>query len=140
MKCPNCGSRDTVAQVSAHQCHNCGVLFNSEGVVPNGPDASTRERIASQLAPRGPEVVGNLADLQRAGAAAAKGDGSDLSDGVELPAGVTTEQIKADEKAQKAAAKAIDEAVTAANDAAQSQAEASAKASAKASKKSAKKG
>lgn len=45
---------------------NAGLLTDAEG-----PDDATREAILSRLEPRVPSVVGNLADLQRAGAAVA---------------------------------------------------------------------
>lgn len=69
--------------------------------IPIDPNlnADTREALIRELAPKGSTgIVGNLADIQRAGAAIVKGEGSDL-----------------------AAAKQVDEAVNSAVDAAAAQ-------------------
>jgi hypothetical protein len=60
--------------------------------------------LLDQLAPRQAGVVGNLADLQRGGAAVLKEQGS-MSDGVEAPPDRTAEQVADDAvKAEKAEA------------------------------------
>lgn len=77
-------------------------------------DADTRESLIRQLGPKGGTgVVGNLADVQRAGAAIVKGESSTFADGVEAPPGTTDEGL--------ANAKAVDEAVQAAVDSAAAQ-------------------
>lgn len=111
VKCPNCGSASTQTGLSNDQCLECGVRFDQSGVVSAGPDEATRERIAGALAPRTAGVVGNLADLQRAGGLIAKGEGSDLSDGVEPPPNTSFEEIQADAKRVEAASASIDSAL-----------------------------
>lgn len=58
-------------------------------------DEGTRNDLIRQLAPSAPGIVGNLADIQRAGAAIVLGEGKGLADGVETPPGVTDVDIAA---------------------------------------------
>lgn len=73
-KCPNCGSPETQTLLDRDQCLVCGQQFNAAGKVSGGIDESTRADYLRRLAPRETNVVGNIADLQRGGAAAASGD------------------------------------------------------------------
>ena len=99
IKCASCGSVSTQTGLgNNYQCLDCGALTDFEGnVAEGGLDQRGREILEEQLAAgtRGPNLVGNLADLQRAGAAIATGQGSGLESGVELPAGVTEEAAEA---------------------------------------------
>lgn len=107
-KCPNCGSLDTQPLVSVNQCTTCGKLFDFEGnVVAPGVDESTRQDMLRRMGARTTNVVGNLADLQRAGAAAVAGDPAPFKDAVEPPPGVTTEDVQA----QAAAVEKVDAAL-----------------------------
>lgn len=84
--------------------------------IPIDPNlnADTREALIRELGPKGGTgVVGNLADVQRAGAAIVKGDGKGFADGVEAPPGTTDQDL--------ANAKAVDAAVQAAVDSAAAQ-------------------
>jgi hypothetical protein len=81
-----------------------GVRYITVPVGDNLDDA-TVEDIIRQLAPPVAGIVGNYADVQRAGAAIVKGDGSDLASGVETPPGVTDTDI--------AVTKAVEDAVEA---------------------------
>lgn len=76
LKCPNCQSTEVQAGLAdSTQCRECGKFFNSAGDLSEpGPDQSTRDAAMERLAPRQQVVVGNIADLQRLGAAAASGD------------------------------------------------------------------
>lgn len=105
-KCPNCRSLNTQSLLDRDQCVDCGQQFNAEGKLSGGIDASTREDYMRRLAPRETNVVGNLADLQRGGAAVLKDEGS-VSDGVEPPPGVSTAGLKAEAKANEAVADAL---------------------------------
>lgn len=78
----------------------------SEG---DGMDQTTRDAIVRRLAPRQVNLVGNLADLQRAGGKIATDQGSTLADGVELPPNVSDADAKATVKAEKVADKLVDD-------------------------------
>jgi hypothetical protein len=80
-------------------------------------DDNTKEVLLKQLAPRQAGVVGNLADLQRGGAAVLKDSGS-MSDGVEAPPDRTAEQVAADADKAAKVGDALDAAVASVNDAA----------------------
>ena len=98
IKCASCGSVSTQTGIgNNYQCNDCGALTDFSGnVATGGLDQRGREILEEQLAgPQGPHLVGNLADLQRAGAAIATGSGSGLESGVELPPGVTEEAAEA---------------------------------------------
>lgn len=99
-KCPNCRSLNTQSLLDRDQCVDCGQQFDANGKLSGGIDASTREDYLRRLAPRETNVVGNLADLQRGGAAVLKGEGS-VSDGVEPPPGVSPAGLKAEAKANE---------------------------------------
>ena len=79
-KCANCGSLSTQAQFDTYQCVDCGYRTDYEGNV---------------IAQGNKFLVGNLADLQRAGGAIASGAGTGLADGVELPPDTSPEDAKA---------------------------------------------
>jgi len=81
-----------------------GVRYITIPVGDNLDDA-TVEDIIRQLAPPVSGIVGNYADVQRAGAAIVKGDATDLAAGVETPAGVTENDL--------AVTKAVEDAVEA---------------------------
>lgn len=87
---------------------NAGLLTEEDG-----PDQATREAILTRLQAREPSVVGNLADLQRAGGLIATSQASSFAEGVEPPPGKTTEGLKAEAevaaKANEAIATAIDD-------------------------------
>lgn len=88
MKCPACSSPDTQTGLNNNQCLRCGKLFDFEGnTVEAGAGDTTRQAILERLAPRQQVVVGNLADLQRAGAEAAAAGRGNLGNGVALPPG-----------------------------------------------------
>lgn len=62
---------------------------------PTGPDEETVRTTLARLAPRHGSPVGNLADLQRAGALIAEGRSSNFEDGVmEPPGGVDHDAIE----------------------------------------------
>jgi hypothetical protein len=89
--CPNCKSGDTQVGIDNTGCLNCGTQFNTQGeAVAAGPGATTRAVLEQRLAPRSTTLVGNLADLQRAGAEVAVNGGS-FEDGVAPPPGVDTD-------------------------------------------------
>ena len=87
---------------------NAGLLTEEDG-----PDKATREALLTRLQAREPSVVGNLADLQRAGGLIATSQASSFSEGVEPPPGKTTEGLKAEAevaaKANEAVAQVIDD-------------------------------
>lgn len=80
-------------------------------------DEASKERLLAQLAPRQAGVVGNLADLQRIGAALVTESGDAVADAVEPPPDRTAEQIEADRNKAEKIEGALDDAVTAVNDA-----------------------
>ena len=80
-------------------------------------DEESKRQLLKQLAPRQAGVVGNLADLQRGGAAVLKGEGS-VSDGVEPPPDRTAEQVQHDAKVAEKVEGALDDALAAVTDAA----------------------
>lgn len=82
-----------------------GVRYITVPVGENVDDA-TVEALIRELAPPVAGVVGNYADIQRAGAAIVAGDAKDLASGVEVPPGE-------DMKQQIATAKAVEDAVEA---------------------------
>lgn len=99
-KCANCGSSNTQAGFGDFQCLDCGQRTDYEGnAAQGGLDQAGRDRLQAQL--DGPEpgngIVGNLADLQRAGAAIVKGEGSTLADGVNPPPSAEKSSTKGDE-------------------------------------------
>lgn len=68
-KCSNCGSANTLDLLQNVNCLDCGALTDYDGEpVASGIDATGRAVIEKRLEPRGPGVVGNLADLAKAGA------------------------------------------------------------------------
>ena len=79
-------------------------------------DEESKKALLRQLAPRQAGVVGNLADLQRGGAAVLKGEG-DMEEGVEPPPDRSAEQVKADAKVAEKVEGALDDALAAVNDA-----------------------
>lgn len=81
---------------------NAGLLTEEDG-----PDAATREALLARLAPREPSVVGNLADLQRAGGLIATSQASSFSEGVEPPPGKTSEGLAAEAKAAETVNQAL---------------------------------
>lgn len=87
IKCANCGSRDTVDRLDNVQCQNCGTLTGYDGEAKEfGASQEVRDVIDRHNQPGVPTVVGNLADLQRAGADVATGEGT-FESAVEVPAG-----------------------------------------------------
>ena len=84
-----------------------GVRYITIPVRDNLDDAGVEELIR-QLAPPVVGIVGNYADIQRAGAQIVAGDANDLASGVETPAGVTENDL--------AVTRAVEDAVAAAND------------------------
>lgn len=71
VKCSACGSLSTQAGLDMVQCTDCGARTNFDGTPGRtGIDDTQRELLEAQLAPREPGVgvVGNFADLQKAGA------------------------------------------------------------------------
>lgn len=106
-QCANCGSHNTQAQINTIGCLDCGKQTDYDGnPAAAGMDDATRTELLSRLGPRTTHVVGNLADLQRGGAAVVKGEGT-MSDGVETPPGVSADTVKDEAKAQKAFDKAV---------------------------------
>ncbi len=73
----------------------------------DGMDATTRDAIVRRLAPRQTNLVGNFADLQRAGGLIATGQASSFSEGVELPPNVSESDAKATVKAEAVADKLV---------------------------------
>ena len=102
--CPNCGSPDTNTGIDRDQCLNCGKHFDANGVAEPGLDQTGRD-LAQATADKThePNVVGNLADLQRAGAAIHEGTGSTLADGAVSPPGTGGDEVTTakDTKAKK---------------------------------------
>lgn len=92
MKCPICRSADVQHSIGDRaQCLSCGGLLNARGEsVDRGPDETTRAVMEARLRPRTDNVVGNLADLQRVGAASAPDDSVPE---VQLPTGVDPARI-----------------------------------------------
>ena len=77
---------------------NAGLLTEEDGM-----DAGTRAAIEARLAPRQPSVVGNLADLQRAGGLIVTQQASSFTAGVEAPPVATSDEDAAEEpKSSKA--------------------------------------
>lgn len=69
-RCVNCGSIDTQVGLDMFTCNVCGARSNFDGTPGRtGVDDVQRELLEAQL--RGPEpgqgIVGNFADLQKAG-------------------------------------------------------------------------
>lgn len=62
-------------------------------LVGDNVDDATVEAALRSLAPNVSGVVGNYADIQRAGAAIVNGDAKDLAAGVEPPPGLTGDDI-----------------------------------------------
>jgi hypothetical protein len=93
VKCPTCRSSNISENVNYRTCLNCGGLFNQEGPMESGPDQNTKDTITRRLENRATVVSGNLADLQRAGAAAASGGKANLGAGVALPPGYEAEGV-----------------------------------------------
>jgi hypothetical protein len=133
-KCPNCRSLNTQSLLDRDQCVDCGQQFNADGKLSGGIDASTREDYLRRLAPRETNVVGNIADLQRGGAAVLKDEGS-VSDGVEPPPGVSPAGLKAEAKANEKVAEALASVDTQLADASAAKAEGVVSATASTSKK-----
>ena len=79
-------------------------------------DEESKKALLRQLAPRQAGVVGNLADLQRGGAAVLKDEGS-MEDGVEPPPDRSAEQVKQDAKVADKIEGALDGALDAVNEA-----------------------
>lgn len=129
-KCPTCGSHETQSILDRDQCVSCGQQFNADGKLSAGMDESTRQDFLRRMAPRQTNVVGNLADLQRGGAAVVKDEGS-VSDGVEPPPGVSPESVKAEAKANEKAEAALSAAADSLADASSVSAGASVSAKAK---------
>lgn len=87
MKCANCGSTDLGHGLNTARCRSCGLLNDYDGnIVANGPGQDVQDVIARHNEPGVPTVVGNQADLQRAGADVATGEGS-FETGVVVPDG-----------------------------------------------------
>ena len=80
-------------------------------------DEASKERLLAQLAPRQAGIVGNLADLQRIGAALVTESGDSVADAVEPPPDRTADQIEADRNKAEKIEGALDEAVASVNDA-----------------------
>lgn len=91
-KCPTCRSADTQTSIGdRNQCLHCGALFDSKGdAVERGPDQTTREVMEARLRPRQDTLSGNLADLQRFGAAKAP---DPKAHEFVLPEGVDTDRL-----------------------------------------------
>ena len=133
-KCPNCRSVNTQSLLDRDQCVDCGQQFNADGKLSGGIDASTREDYLRRLAPRETNVVGNIADLQRGGAAVLKDEGS-MSTGVEPPPGVSPAGLQAEAKANEKVADALASVDTQLADASAAKAEGVVSATASTSKK-----
>lgn len=86
---------------------NAGLI--SEG---DDQDASTREALLRALAPRQTNVVGNLADLQRAGGLIATGQADTLAAGVVPPPGTTSEGLAAEAAATDEASAVVADAAS----------------------------
>lgn len=90
--------------------------YGTNEEVTDALDEATKQELLKRLAPRQAGVVGNLADLQRGGAAVLKDEGS-MSDGVEPPPDRTAEQVQSDAKVAEKAEAALDSALASVNDA-----------------------
>ena len=90
--CPTCRSSTVSHGIGDNlQCLSCGQLFNSKGeAVERGPDQTTRDANAARMAPRTTNLSGNLADLQRFGAAKAP---DPKAEEFVLPPGVTKDDV-----------------------------------------------
>lgn len=88
-----------------------GVRFITIPVADNLDDA-TVEDLVRQLAPPVAGIVGNYADVQRAGAAIVAGEGKDLASGVELPPGESPEDAKTAAQVNAAVEKAVEDSQT----------------------------
>jgi hypothetical protein len=88
-----------------------GIRYITVPVADNLDDA-TVEDLVRQLAPPVAGIVGNYADIQRAGAAIVSGEGKGLADGVELPPGESDESVKTAAKVNAAVEKAVEDSRT----------------------------
>lgn len=83
LKCGHCGSNNTQAELDRYSCLDCGGASTFDGeAAEHGINDETRAVLERALEPRETNVVGNLADLQRGGAAVAEGEAKTLAVGV----------------------------------------------------------
>lgn len=71
-------------------------------------DAAGIEDLVRQLAPPVVGIVGNYADVQRAGAEIVKGNATDFAAGVETPPGVTDDDIEVTRQVDAAVEAAVE--------------------------------
>lgn len=83
-----------------------GVRYITIPIADNLDDA-TVEDLVRQLAPPTSGIVGNLADVQRAGAAIVAGEAKDLAAGVEIPPGESPDDLKTAAKVNAAVEQAV---------------------------------
>lgn len=88
-----------------------GIRYITVPVNPNLDDATVEDMVRA-LAPPTVGIVGNYADIQRAGAAIVAGEGKDLASGVELPPGETAGDVKAAAKVNAAVEQAVEDSRT----------------------------
>lgn len=92
--CAWCGGTDTQPLLNSNQCSTCGRLTAPDGnKMQGGMDATTREAHESRMAPREPSIVGNFADLQRAGGLIATDQATNFREGVEPPPQASSEDL-----------------------------------------------
>lgn len=75
-------------------------------------DDATIEDIVRQLAPPTVGLVGNYADVQRGGGAVLSGDAKSMAAGVEVPPGVSAEDVENTAKVNAAVEKAVEDSKT----------------------------
>lgn len=99
-KCANCGSRNTQTGIDTFQCLDCGALTNYEGEqVDKGLGATTRDELNARANKTyEPNLVGNIADLQRLGAAKAP---DPKAEEFKLPPGVSGDEVTTTESKSK---------------------------------------
>lgn len=88
-----------------------GVRYITIPVADNLDDA-TVEDLVRALAPPTSGIVGNYADIQRAGAAIVAGEGTDLASGVEIPAGESADDLKTAAQVNAAVEQAVSDSQT----------------------------
>lgn len=88
-----------------------GIRYITVPVNPNLDDATVEDMVRA-LAPPTSGIVGNLADIQRAGAAIVAGEAKDLAAGVELPPGESPDDLKAAAKVNAAVEQAVEDSRT----------------------------
>jgi len=84
--CPVCGAAELQQGLAdREQCLVCGAYYDVNGLRGPGPVDEIRENVENNIAEPQQNVVGNYADIQRAGAQVADQGSTSLEEAVEIP-------------------------------------------------------